>query len=150
MRLLAVLVLLSGPALAQSPAELRCVAEDGTRMTVRLWVPAADGPATHCVEAPWLAGMASCAPNGGWGLSSPDGALLGLVTEAREAAHGGPTFFAFDGPSEFVASASTGPGLPLALEVAGPTFWRMRLDRATGQGRVHLPDAALDVACGSE
>ncbi len=150
MRLLAALVLLPGGALAQSPEQLRCLVEDGSRVTITLWTPTADGPPTHCVEAPWLAGMAACAPNGGWGLSSPDGSLLDLVTDPREVTHGGPTFFAHDGPSEFVASASIGPGIPLVLEVAGPTFWRMRLDRATGQGRAYLPDAAFDVTCTPE
>ena len=84
----------------------------------------------HCVNAPGLEDLAACAPDGGWGLTDPSrpGTLLRIATRPREAAaQQGAKLFAHLGPSEFVASASEGAGMPLALEVHGPTFWRMRV-----------------------
>ncbi|NAZ35297.1 hypothetical protein [Rubellimicrobium sp. CFH 75288] len=125
------LLLALAPALAaaQEPALLDCATEGGEAFRVLLWQPSADGP-LHCVEWLDLEDVAPCAPQGGWGLTDPDapGVLASVATDSRvAAAHPGPKFFARVGPSEFVASASSGPGMPLALEVHGDTFWRLRM-----------------------
>lgn len=46
----------------------------------------------------------------------------------------GGKFYAFVGPSQFVASASLGERIPLALEVDDQTFWRLQITLETGQG----------------
>jgi hypothetical protein len=36
---------------------------------------------------------------------------------------------------------------PLALEIAGETFWRMRLTLETGEGIVETPEGEIAVSC---
>lgn len=81
--------------------------------------------------------LVPCAPQGGWGLTAPEelADLVGVATEPGEVAgQPGGKFYAFVGPPQFVASASSGERIPLALEVDDQTFWRIQLTQETGQG----------------
>ena len=129
---------------------LSCSTEAGESYEVTLWNRSEYGLLLHCVNAAALAPVAACAPDGGWGLTDPDmpEALLGVATEARDAvARPGGKFFARVGPSELVASASVGERLPLALEIHGETFWRMRLTLETGEGIVETREAEAAITC---
>lgn len=134
---------LASPAAAE-PRAFACALDDGSLFTLALDAPSPDGP-VHCVEAA-LGGGAACAPQGGWGIAGAEGPRL--TTDPAEAA-GTDAFrlFARLGPSEFVASASEGPGVPLALEVGGPTFWRLRVALDTGEGVVGTRDGERAARC---
>ena len=142
-----VLALLPLPALAQEAQDLLCEIEAAGNQQpfgLRLHAPSVWGQPVHCVEAPGLREvLIPCAPQGGWGLTAPDRLddLTGVATEPREVAgQPGGKFFAFVGPSQFVASASLGERIPLALEVDDQTFWRIQLTLETGQGVVETRD----------
>lgn len=144
-----ILTLLPALASAQEATSYDCLTGDGRAFRVELWQPHAFGDPLHCVSGLDL-GLAPCAPDGGWGLSDPADAddLMG-TTRAPADLRGAPAkFFARVGPSEFVASASIGEGMPLALEVHGITVWRMRLTLATGEGTMFTRDGAVPLRCG--
>jgi hypothetical protein len=150
MRVAVVLALWPTLAAAQGEERLLCETAAGETVRVNLSAPSRFDTPLHCVEAPGLRDLvAGCAPDGGWGLSAGDGSqdLAAVATESAGLAHDGGWFFARLGPSEFVASASVGSRPPLALEVAGETFWRMRLDLASGTGVVETRDGEATVAC---
>ena len=147
---LASLVLLPLPLLAQERATLSCAVEGGDSFEVTLWNPSEHGAPLHCVGAAELEGLFPCAPDGGWGLTDPadPGQLQGVAAESPDAAgHGGGMVFARVTPSQFVASASEGGELPLALEVAGATFWRMRVSLQSGAGVVETREGEAAVTC---
>lgn len=139
-------------AAAQDMRTLRCESEGGAGFEVQLFGPAgeaetADVPALHCVFGLALPVAApTCAPQGGLGLSDPDGSGVRFVSRPPPG-HVGGRFFAHVGPSQFVASASWGDRPPLALEVAGQTAWRMRLDLATGQATSYTRDGERALRC---
>lgn len=141
-------LLLATAAAAQEPQSLLCTAKDGARFGIMLDAPSDFGP-LHCVEAPSLRDtLVPCAPQGGWGLSAPDGmSLQSVTTDPAQARGERGIFFARLGPSELVASASSGPLPPLALEVAGDTFWRLRLTLATGEGLIATPEGEQAIRC---
>lgn len=150
MRMLAVLALLPLPLVAEERLARSCETGAGGTVEVTLWNPSEHGGPLHCVEAPELAGLFACAPDGGWGLTDPEapGELLAVATTPAEAAaRPGGKFFADVGPSQFVASASRGERLPYALEVAGETFWRMRVTLETGEGLVETRDGEAAIRC---
>ena len=151
MRIAMVVALLPTLAASQeAPVEFDCLAEDGRAFRVELWQPSDLGVALHCVRGVDLGAVVGCAPQGGWGLTDPaaPGELAGVALRPRGALEPGGKFFAHVGLSEFVASASEGAGLPLALEVHGETFWRMRLVLASGEGRIFTRDGSVGVRCG--
>jgi hypothetical protein len=139
-----------GVAAQEAPAEFDCLTEDGRAFRVELWQPSEVGAPLHCVTGLDLGGVAGCAPQGGWGLSDPAGAPgeLGGIGKAQEAIGAEGKFFAHIGLSQFVASASRGVGMPLALEVHGVTFWRLRMEVATGEGAMFTRDGAVAFRCG--
>jgi hypothetical protein len=151
-RVAVVMALLPPMAAAQeAPVAWNCLAEDGRAFRVELWQPSEAGVALHCVTGLDVGGVAGCAPQGGWGLSDPakaPGELSGVAAKTAEAMPAEGKFFARVGLSEFVASASKGPGMPLALEVHGPTFWRMRMALATGEGTMFTWEGAVGFRCG--
>ena len=150
-RLAAVMALLPlGLAAQEAPVEFDCLSEDGRAFRVELWQPSEFGAALHCVTGLDLGAVVGCAPQGGWGLSDREapGELAGVALRPRGALVPGGKFFARVGLSEFVASASEGAGLPLALEVHGETFWRMRLVLSSGEGRIFTPDGGMAFRCG--
>lgn len=151
-RFAVVMALLPLAASAQeAPVEFDCLAEDGRAFRVELWQPSELGSPLHCVRGLDLDGVAACARQGGWGLSDPSnapGELAGVVGRTSEALGAEGKFFARVGLSEFVASASRGVGMPLALEVHGITFWRMRMDLAGGEGTMFTRDGAVAFRCG--
>jgi hypothetical protein len=149
-RVLAILALLPGPALSQGLDRFDCRLEDGRALTVLIGTRSSFDVPLHCVEEErLLARVAGCAPHGGWGLSEGDGSqdLVGVATESKGLVHDGGWFFARLGPSEFVASASVGSRPPLALEIGGETFWRMRLTLATGEGVVETAEGEDRLRC---
>ena len=139
-----------GVAAQEAPVGFDCLAEDGRAFRVEFWQPSEFGAALHCVRGLDLGGIVGCAPQGGWGLTdlAAPGELAGVARRPRGALVPGGKFFARVGLSEFVASASEGAGLPLALEVHGETFWRMRLVLASGEGRVFTRDGSVGFWCG--
>lgn len=151
-RVAAIMALLPLAAAAQeAPVAFDCLAEDGRHFRVEMWQPSEFGVPLHCVTGIDLGGVAGCAPQGGWGLSDPaaaPGELSGVVAKPAEAGRAEGKFFARVGLSEFVASASLGQGMPLALEIHGVTFWRLRMDLATGEGRMFTRDGAVGFRCG--
>jgi hypothetical protein len=151
MRFAAVMALVPlGVAAQEAPVGFDCLAEDGRAFRVELWQPSEFGAALHCVRGVDLGAVVGCAPQGGWGLSDPEvaGELAGVALRPRGALVPGGKFFARVGLSELVASASEGAGLPLALEVHGETFWRMRLELASGEGRMFTRDGSVGFRCG--
>jgi hypothetical protein len=149
-RVLLLLALLPGPALSQGADRFDCRFEDGRELSVLIRARSSFDVALHCVEEERLrAVVAGCAPDGGWGLSAGDGSqdLLAVAAEAKGLAHEGGWFFARLGPSEFVASASVGSRPPLALDIGGETFWRMRLTLATGEGVVETREGEEPFRC---
>ena len=149
-RVLALLALLPMPLAAQERTTLSCAAEGGDAFEVTLWNPSELGAPLHCVGAPELEGLFACAPDGGWGLTDParPGELAGVALESPDAAAvEGGKLFARVTPSEFVASASMGRELPLALEIAGETFWRMRVTLESGAGVVETREGETVVLC---
>ena len=134
----------------EAPVEFDCLAEDRRAFRVELWQPSELGAALHCVRGLDLGAVVGCAPQGGWGLTDPavPGELAGVALRPRGALEPGGKFFARVGPSEFVASASEGAGLPLALEIHGETFWRMRLVLASGEGRMFTREGPMAFRCG--
>ena len=151
-RLIAVMALCPlGAAAQEAPVGWDCLAEDGRAFRVELWQPSEFGAPLHCVSGIDLGGVASCAPQGGWGLSDPaeaPGELGGVAARSAEVVGAEGKFFARVGLSEFVASASQGAGMPLALEVHGVTFWRLRMELATGEGTMFTRDGAVGFRCG--
>jgi hypothetical protein len=149
-RVALVLVLLPLPLGAQERATLSCAAEGAPAFEVTLWNPSEFEMPLHCVNAPDLAEQFACAPDGGWGLTdpaSPGEALRVAVASPDAASHEGAKLFARVTPSEFVASASAGRELPLALEIAGETFWRMRVSLESGAGVVETREGETAVTC---
>ncbi len=150
-RLAAVVALLPLATSAQdAPVGLDCLTDDGRAFRVELWQPSELGAPLHCVTGLDLGGVAGCAPQGSWGLSDPEGAPgelngIGKTKDARDAEG---KFFARVGLSEFVASASRGVGMPLVLELHGVTFWRMRMDIATGEGAIFTREGQVAFRCG--
>ena len=142
------------PTLAASqeaPVAWDCLSGDGRAFRVELWQPSQAGTPLHCVTGLDLEGVAGCAPQGGWGLSDPTdapGELDGVTARSAETRDAEGKFFARVGPSEFVASASRGPGMPLALEVHGVTFWRLRMELLSGEGEMFTRDGAVAFRCG--
>ncbi len=152
-RLALALALWPALAAAQGEERLACETAAGEAVSVLLFAPSRFDVALHCVEAPGLRDrVAGCAPDGGWGLSAGDGSqdLSGVATDTAGLSHDGGWFFARRGPTEFVASASVGARPPLALEVAGETFWRMRLDLGSGTGVVETAEGETELRCGRE
>jgi hypothetical protein len=144
------LTLLPLPLLAQEWTTLSCLADGGEPFEVMLGNPSELGAPLHCLSSHHLGNLGACAPDGGWGLSdpAPPGELLRITEEpANAAAHEGGKLSAYLGPSEFVASASEGPGLPLALEVHGATFWRIRVALETGQGIIETRKGVTAIRC---
>lgn len=149
-RAAAILALLPAFAHAEEPRAFDCVpqAESGPAFAILLWQESAFGVPVHCIEGLDLRGLAACAPQGGWGLSDPGGGTLRAVaTRPQEALGEGGKVFARVGLSEFVASASVGHGLPLALEVHGDTFWRLRMTLASGEGAWFGPGREVRFRC---
>lgn len=149
-RAAAILMLLPTLALGEEPRAFDCVpqAESEPAFGVLLWQESAFGVPVHCIEGLDLRGLAACAPQGGWGLSDPgEGRLRAVATRPQEALGEGGKVFARVGPSEFVASASVGYGLPLALEVQGETFWRLRMALASGEGAWFGPGREVRFRC---
>jgi len=137
-------------ATAAEPArDLRCEASDGTEFSIALWSASSFDMPLHCVLGLDLGVVGPCAPDGGWGLSDPAGSgeLAAIATDAREIDHVGGKFFARVGSSELVASASIGTRIPYALEVAGETFWRLRMTLATGEGALVTAEGETTFAC---
>jgi hypothetical protein len=150
-RFAAVLALLPSLAVSQeAPVALDCLTEDGRAFRLELWQPSEFGTELHCVRGVDLGIVTGCAPQGGWGLTDPalPGELAGVALRPRGALVPGGKFFAHVGPSEFVASALVGAGLPLALEVHGDTFWRMRMVLASGEGRMFDREGSVGFRCG--
>jgi hypothetical protein len=146
----ALLAALPGLAPAQGLERYHCTFEDGHVMSILLASRSRFDVDVHCVEEERLRTVvAGCAPDGGWGLSAGDGSqdLIDVATDPQGLSHDGGWFFARLGPSEFVASASVGSRPPLALEVAGETFWRLRLTLATGEGTVETREGEEPVVC---
>ncbi len=135
---------------AQGHGRLDCETDKGEAVSVLLSAQSRFDVELHCVEAPGLRDVvAGCAPDGGWGLSAGDGSLdlVAVGIDSAGLSHEGGWFFARLGPSEFVASASVGARPPLALEVAGETFWRMRVDLASGTGVMETREGETGLNC---
>ena len=143
------LAILPLPLAAQERMSLSCVGEGEVAVQVTLWNPSEATPPIHCVTSTDLSQIAACAPDGGWGLTEPDvpGDLLGMATDSKVINHVGGKFFARVGLLEFVASASIGAGLPLALEIHDETFWRMQVTLATGAGVVETVAGQTPIQC---
>ena len=136
----------AAPAAAEEMRRYECADAVGETFSMILFSPAEGGEPLHCIRHPRLDAFTPCAPQGGWGLSEEWGALRSFATGPAPE-HEGYWFFARVGPSELVASASLGTRPPLALEIAGETFWRMRLTLETGEGIVEPPEGEIAVSC---
>lgn len=143
-----VLPLLFVPSLAAAePLTLDCDVAGQPAYRLELDSPDKAG-ALACVTRLGAADLvAACAPNGGWVVAGVDGSPELRTTDPHELTAEAPILFARRGPSEFAASLGMGPGAPLALEIAGRTVWRMRLDLASGEGVVETRDAELPMRC---
>jgi hypothetical protein len=142
-RLTLALLLVAGAASAQEPQDWACTAEDGAELRVSLWQPSDLGASLHCVEAGLPQGEL-CAPDGGWGLGGPDGLAL---TQGL----GRPTTTGF-GSSPCRAFAVRGLGVAGHAPAPGAggrreTFWRMRLDLATGSATTYARDGSQSYDC---
>ena len=132
-------VFVAFPSMAQDgipePVLLACKSRVGENFTIELFGESKFGP-MHCVKGLWIVDMTPCAPDGGWGLSSPTG-RAGIVEVtpmwAVAAGHFAGKFTATLGPEKFTAVASFGEGLEPDLS-KGSYDMTISLDRATGHG----------------
>lgn len=145
LRSLLLLTALSGAATAGPIID--CQSPDADPIRLRLDADTFEGQSLSCIDAPFIADMTPCAPNGGWGLSAPTGtaALVGVVDRWQEYSDhlGGVIgFWATDTRIHFSGGFNS-PGQAMGDP------WDFDIDRITGGASLTLSDkAAVAYTCG--